>query len=113
MTNCMPQLQGDDCPVYPHVWTEGDKNPGLIFVIPNAGLIVNGLTVGVCIDRPTTVLAKICINLSEEAAHLTWVKDVDLVAGVGQLLTAFVENVSGERTHLLQFLIDVRERKCP
>lgn len=112
MTTETPQLQGNSCPLYPHTWTEGDKNPGLIFVIPDAGLIANGLTVKVCLDRPTTVLNKTLTNLDEERAHLSWVKDTDLIAGVGQLLTAFVENGSGERTHLVQFLIDVRERVC-
>ncbi len=112
MSSDVPQLQGNACPLYPHTWTEGDKNPGLIFVIPNAGLITNGLTVKVCIDRPTTILNKTLVNLDEERAHLIWTAGVDLVAGVGQLMNAYAENGSGERTHLLQFLLDVRERVC-
>lgn len=99
--------------VFPHTWTEGDKNPGLILVFKNLQLITQALTIKACLDRPTTLLTKTMTNISEQKATLTWVKDTDLVAGVGQKLTVFSENGSGERTHLLQLLIDVRDKACP
>ncbi len=106
-------LQGNECPLFPHTWTAGDKNPGLLFVFRDLQLITDGLTIKSCLARPTTLLSKTFTNLDEQTASLTWVKDTDLVVGVGQLLTVFSENVSGERTHLMQMLIDVREKACP
>ena len=113
----VPSLQGDDCPVFPHVWTAGDKNPGLVVVLSNANFITNGLTVKMCLERPTTPLEKTFTNVSEEKATMAWDAtpgDPDLVAGIGQLATFFTENGSGEKTHLGQFLFDVREGSaCP
>lgn len=106
-------LQGDSCPIFPHVWTAGDKNPGLIFVARDLQLVTDALTIKACLLRPTTILNKTLTTLDEQQASLTWVKDLDLVPGVGQLLTVFSENGSGERTHLLQLLLDVRVKECP
>lgn len=105
-------FQGQDCPIFPHTWTAGDKNPGLVLVFRDLQLITDGLTIKACLDRPTTLLNKTLTNVSEQKASLTWVKDTDLVAGIGQLLTVFAENGSGERTHLFQLLVDVREKVC-
>lgn len=105
-------LQGNDCPIWPHVWSEGDKFPGLILVFNELTLITSGLTIKVCLERPTTLLSKDLVNLDEQRASLIWDAG-DLVVGIGQLLTVFSENVSGERAHLAQLLLDVREKACP
>ncbi len=104
-------LQGDACPLFPHTWTADDKFPGLILIFDDLTLIASGLTIKACLQRPTTLLNKTLVNLDEQRASLIWDAG-DLVAGIGQLLTVFSENVSNERTHLAQLLLDVREKVC-
>ncbi len=102
-------------PIFPIKWSAGDKDPGLVLIFEEAELITNSLTVHACIKRPapSTTLDKLLTNLTEQKALLTWDKDVDLVAGFGQLITLFTENLAGERVTLTRFTIDVLEKVCP
>ena len=105
----------DDVPVFPHVWTAGDKNPGIVLVFKDLQLITQALTIKACLIRPSpaTILDKTLTNTSEQKASLVWAANTDLVAGIGQEMTVFAENISGERTHLFKLLIDVRPKVCP
>ena len=111
MTCVSERLIATQPELFPHKWTAGDKNPGLVVTFPDLELITNGLTIKACIRRPTDVLTKTFTNVDEYTASFSWAP-TDLVAGIGQVVRFFAENGSGERTHLSEIMIDVREKDC-
>ena len=106
------------CPVRftRHTWTAGDKNPSLIMTFDSdIKLITDNLTVIACIERPSpsTTLEKTLVNLTEQSVQLIWdVSPDDLVAGLDQVVTLYVDNPASERTTIGKFTIDVVE-PCP
>jgi hypothetical protein len=100
------------CPIFPHEWTEGDQLPELIGVLEDIDL--TNLTVTLDIERPTTTLTKTAAIL--EAAQgkfkFSW-DDTDLVAGVGQVATLFVEDASNRMTTIAKFIINVLKDPTP